>query len=58
MLAVRANRLVYDDGSTHKHVAMLFLEIPDIVEDAAQLDRALHIVVEMTRARLPEKAYR
>jgi hypothetical protein len=58
MLSLGADRLVYDDGSEHKHVAMLLLEIPTVVEKADQLDRALRIAVEMSHARMSETAYR
>jgi hypothetical protein len=51
LLSLGADRLAYDDGSEHKHVAMVVMEIPSVVQSAEHLDRALRIVVEMSRTR-------
>jgi hypothetical protein len=58
LLAVRASRLACDDGSHHQRGAMVVLEVPGVVAEPTWLDRLLAMVVEISRARLPEVPYR
>jgi hypothetical protein len=58
LLAVEACRLAYDDGSHHRHGAMVVLEVPGVVAEPTWLDRLQGLVVEIARARLPAVPYR
>ncbi len=58
MLQMGVERVIYDDGSEHKHVPMVLVEIPLIVTDPRQLDRALRAAVEIAKTRLQGTPYR
>jgi len=58
MLAMAAERVVYDDGSEHRHVAMVLFEVPRILQEAQEIDRALGAAVEIARARVQQAPYR
>jgi hypothetical protein len=58
ILEIGACRVAYDDGTEQGHVAMVFLEVPSVLTDSHQLDRALRTAVAIARTRIPETPYR
>jgi hypothetical protein len=58
MLALGVDRLIYDDGSEHRHAALVFVEIPRVVEEPERLDRALRAVIDIARTRASTTVYR
>jgi hypothetical protein len=58
MLEMGADRVIYDDGSEHKHVPMVLFEIPVILTEPRLLDRALRAAVEIAQTRIQETPYR
>ena len=58
MLEMAVDRVIYDDGSQHNHVPMVLVEIPMILTEPQQLDRALRAAVEIAQTRMQETPYR
>ena len=53
ILALKIDRLVYDDGAEDDRAAMVVAEIVGIVDEVDTLDRALQLVVALARGSAP-----
>jgi hypothetical protein len=57
-LALPTERLAYDDGSEHVHLAVIVFRVDGMATLPDVLDRLLQVVVALARMRPTSQAYR